>query len=250
MLTTREPLSLRQVFNFRDLGGLPTADGSTVQTGRIFRADGLYRLVAEDRDVLDPLGLRTVIDLRTDAEVERWGHAPTAATDAEIHHYSVIKTTWDRDAVDHAVDAATFLSGQYLMMLDEGRHELSAVLRLIGNSERHGVVFHCAAGKDRTGVVAGLLLALAGVADADIAADYSATAPNVLRMQEWYRNEHPEMREVMAQQPPAFMKCPPEAMLTFLDGVRDRWGSVESLVGDHLGLDAHEIGGLRSALLA
>ena len=78
-MTTAAPtrnLTLDGVFNFRDLGGYPTADGRTVRWRTIFRADGLGRLTAEDLEVLRPIGLRAVVDLRTEHELDQRGRFP------------------------------------------------------------------------------------------------------------------------------------------------------------------------------
>lgn len=244
------PLPFDQVFNFRDLGGHATDTGRTVRTGRVFRADGLHRLQPTDRVVLDELALRTVIDLRTPGEIEEWGHAPAEVTDAVVHHLPMLRTTWDREAVDHATDAVEFLSDRYRDMLDEGPEAIATSLRLMADEDQHGVVFHCAAGKDRTGVLAAIVLALCGVDDDVIAADYAATAPAVERMRDWYHRYHPERREVMEQQPAAFGACPPEAMHRFLELVGRDFGSVESYVTDVAGVDAEELGELRARLVA
>ncbi|MEM9608457.1 MAG: tyrosine-protein phosphatase [Actinomycetota bacterium] len=248
--TSSEPLPLGEVFNFRDLGGHETVDGRKIRTGRVFRADGLHRLQRPDRVVLDELQLRNVIDLRTPAEVEEWGHAPSEVTGATVHHLPMIVTTWNREDVDDATDAAAFLAGKYRQMLDEGSTTIATSLRLIADEGQHGVVFHCAAGKDRTGVLAAIVLGLCGVPDDTLAADFGATAPAMERMRAWYYEHHPERREIMAQQPPAFAGCPPEAMHQFLGHLRADFGSIEAYVTDVAGLDSADIDRLRAALRA
>ncbi len=242
------PLPLTAVFNFRDLGGLPTIDGATVRSGVVHRADGLHRLVDSDVELLAPLGLRTVIDLRTDREVIEWGHAPVEVTGAEVIHRSILRTTWDAEALTGAEQAERFLADRYLDMLDEGGEAIADVLDVIADPARHGVVFHCAAGKDRTGVIAALILSLLGVDDDVIAADYGRSADAMDRMEGWYRDNHPDRVEAMSRQPRSFRSCPPAAMLAFLGDVRSRWGSVQGCV-DELGVDSSTTESLRQHLL-
>lgn len=226
-MTVSAPLPLREVFNFRDLGGLPTRTGSVVRGGAVYRADGLQRLVADDRDLLDTLELRTIVDLRTERELSEWGGAPADLHEAQFHHLPVITTTWQMESFDEAAGPAQFLRDRYLEMIDEGAAAIVTVLELIADADRRALVFHCAAGKDRTGVVAAFLLSLLGVDDATIAADYARSGLAMEQMEAWYRARYPERVEAMTTQPAAFRSCPPEAMLLFLDHVRTRWGSVD-----------------------
>ena len=92
----RRLIALDGVHNFRDLGGYPTADGRTTRWGRLYRADGLFRLTTDDVEALRPLGLRTVVDLRTHEELELRGRFPVEAHPVAFHHIPVLDTTWAR----------------------------------------------------------------------------------------------------------------------------------------------------------
>jgi protein tyrosine/serine phosphatase len=109
-------------------------------------------------------------------------------------------------------------------------------------------VFHCAAGKDRTGVVAALLLAALGVDDDTIAHDYALSTYATEQMIAWLRVERPEALAEMESVPTAFLASPSGAMQRFLDLVRERHGSPEGYLVD-IGLDAAAIGSLRANLL-
>jgi protein-tyrosine phosphatase len=240
--------TLTNVFNFRDLGGLPTADGRRVRTGVVFRADGLHRLDDADVEALAPVGLRTVVDLRTDVERREHGICPTGLGAAVLHH-PVIAELWPAEGADeaHPVD---YLVERYLeMTVDLGAAAIAAVLRLTGSgADQLPLAFHCSAGKDRTGVTAAVLLAALGVPDDEITEDYHRTAGAMASFVEWLRAAHPEAVDAMADQPAVFLSCPPEAMGSFLVELRRRHGSVEGYVRS-IGLSDDEVDGLRRRLI-
>ena len=109
-------------------------------------------------------------------------------------------------------------------------------------------VFHCAAGKDRTGVVAAVLLGLLDVPADEIAADYHATAGAMAALVDWLTLEHPEALDAMTSQPPEYLEAPIEAMDGFLVEVDRRYGSMRGLA-QHLGVDDATIDRLRAAVV-
>jgi protein-tyrosine phosphatase len=243
-------LSLSNVFNFRDIGGHPSAGGREVTTGSVFRADGLNRLDEGDIEIVSALELRTIIDLRTDVEREEHGVAPADALSADLLHLPLIHELWPREGADleHPVD---YLVARYLEMTEDvGGRSIAQIVELAGEGDPDScpLVFHCSAGKDRTGVTAAVLLALAGVDDETIAADYHLTAAAVDDFTVWIHEHHPEAADAMTEQPKVFMTCPPEAMFGFLAGVRERHGSVEGLVRD-LGVSDSTVRQLRQRLI-
>lgn len=192
---TAEPLwvPLDGAVNVRDLGGLPTADGASTAPGRLLRADNLQDLSPTDvRTLVDEIGVRTVIDLRTTVEVDKEGPGPLTGEPLVVHrHLSLFpeggrmtdvgadallpwQTDWGRPGPD-GPDADPSV-GFYLGYLRDRPDSIVAALRAIATPDGDGVaVVHCAAGKDRTGVVVGLGLAAVGVPRDAIAADYLAT---------------------------------------------------------------------------
>ncbi len=238
-------IAFRYVFNVRDLGGLPTQDGRTVRRGLVFRADGVHRLDGDDLEAARALGLQTVIDLRTEAEISR-GRFPTEQYPVRWHHLPVLRRIWSDDELVPGASAAEFLRDRYLDMLDSGGDSVAGALALVAGGAP--ALFHCAAGKDRTGVVAAVLLGRLGVADDDIVTDYHASAGAMAAFVDWLTIEFPQALDSMTSQPPEYLEAPPEAMAGFLDGVRDRYGSMEGLA-DHLGVPAEVVTDLRATLL-
>lgn len=215
----RRLIRLTAVHNFRDLGGYPTADGRTTRWRMLFRADGLQRLGGADLEVVRALGLRTVIDLRSDGELAERGTFPHVEHPVAFHHVPIIDSTWqhlDRAADD---DAVAFLAWAYHDMLRQGPDRFVQAIEQLSQPEALPAVFHCAAGKDRTGVLAMLLLGSLGVPHEYIAADYALTQSGISRMLVWAEREAPELFARLAEAPSAFMAAVPEAMLRVMDTI-------------------------------
>lgn len=234
------------VFNVRDLGGLPIADGRSVRRGLLYRADGVQRLAGADLDRARALGLRTVIDLRTLGEIERSGRFPVDHYPVDWHSLPIIERMWSDDELMATTGAADFLHDRYVAMLDEGAASLARIVELVADGTT--ALFHCAAGKDRTGVTAAVLLGLLGVPRQEIVADYHATAGAMAAFVDWLTLEHPEAVDAMTSQPPEYLEAPMEAMTAFLTTVDDRYGSIEGYVAG-LGVQPSTVDRLRSVLI-
>lgn len=231
-------------FNIRDIGGYPTSSGRPVRGGVVYRADGLHRIPPGGASALRPLGWRTVIDLRTTREVACGAYR---AEGVEVINLPMLRATWGIPEATE-IDPVEFLSGHYLQMLDEGARAIAEAFATLGSQVRLPAVFHCSAGKDRTGVLAALVLSALGVPEEVIAADYHLSAPAVEKLVEWMRVTRTDPSEEMPRQPQAVLSCPPEAMHTFLAGVRARFGSVEGYLTS-IGIGAGAIQRLRRTLL-
>jgi protein-tyrosine phosphatase len=244
----RRLIRLDAVHNFRDIGGYPTVDGGTTRWRRLFRADGLYRLTPADVAVVRDLGVRTVIDLRTQAELDDRGTFPVDQHPVTFHHVSVITTTWSADEADGEHDAADFLERAYLAMLDEGEERLAEALMKLAEADALPAVFHCAAGKDRTGLLAMLVLGCLGVPDEYIVADYALTEAGMQRMREWAMREQPELFQRISNGPVIFSAAVPEAMQRMIAHVRAQHGGIREFAAA-LGVPDEAIDRLRAELV-
>ena len=247
----RRLVRLDAVHNFRDMGGYPTFDGHCTRWRRLFRADGLYRLTGADLEVVRLLGLNTVIDLRTHAELEERGTFPVAEHPVAFHHVPVIDSTWNVNAATHvtgATDAADFLEHAYLSMLDEGELRLAEALTTLCAPGALPAVFHCAAGKDRTGMLAMMILGCLDVLPEYIVADYALTAAGMERMREWSLREYPELHARIMAGPIVFSAAVPEAMQRMIRHVSDGYGSIREFALA-VGVPSSAIAHLRSELL-
>jgi protein-tyrosine phosphatase len=242
-------ITLERAFNFRDLGGYAASSGSTVRWGLLYRADGIHRIEGADLARVAALGIRTVLDLRTRGELDDHGRVPTEAIDATYHHLPLLDQVWERDLPLAELDAVDFLAGRYFDMLTLGAESIVTALTTASDTERLPLVFHCSAGKDRTGVLAAILLSILGVSDDDIAADYALSRAAMRELAEWVRAERPESYETMAAQPPAFLDAPPLAMRRFLALARSQYGSLREYA-EGAGLESRAVDALQSALLS
>jgi protein tyrosine/serine phosphatase len=231
------------VFNLRDLGGYRGAGGRATRWGRLYRGDGLHRLGPDD---CAALGLVTVLDLRTDREIAERGRLDVDGID--WHHLPVLQDTWDPAWAMPEVAAERFLADRYLVMLAEGEEALGRALRVIADPDRLPAAFHCAAGKDRTGVLAALVLSLVGVDDDTIAADYGLSRHGMDRLVEWIRATYPERVDTMTDQPTPFLQAPDDAMHLFLADLRELHGSVEAYAAS-VGAGPDVVDSLRANLL-
>jgi protein tyrosine/serine phosphatase len=238
-------LDLPNLFNLRDLGGYRTADGRTVAWRRLFRADGLQRLTGPDVQGLVDLGVRTVIDLRRPEEVAT---ARFTAAGVTYHHESVLPTIWEPASYDAAGGAARFLADRYLEMTSERGAEIGRVLHVIADPAAVPLAFHCAAGKDRTGVVAAITLSLMGVPDDDIAEDYSLSELAIPRWQEWAAEHRPELLAEISRFPEPWHTAPPEAIHLLLAALRAEYGGVEQYAAG-IGVGPDTVAHLRANLL-
>jgi protein-tyrosine phosphatase len=202
--------------NVRELGGLPIADGGETRFGAVVRADSVRQLTDEGWQALVDHGIRTVIDLRGDHErVED----PPGEVPVEVVHVPFMEAgdaEWEEigkeldAAVVAAPDVATSTRNVYLIFLERFRPNVAAAVRAIANAPEGGIVIHCAGGKDRTGLLSAFLLHLAGVADEDIAADYSLSEERLRpRHEQWFEaaesEEELERLRRIAQTPAASM---------------------------------------------
>lgn len=204
--------------NTRDLGGLPTPGGLT-RSGVLVRSDHVGHLTATGREALVAYGVTTIIDLRSASELLT---SPSPFADGAGPAYVNLPLVDDSTML--RLGEASDMYGRYLMMLEHRQEAFRDILNAVVEADG-GVVFHCFAGKDRTGLVAALMLAVAGVTDDAIAADFAETdAQLATRYQEWLAAAAPERRKEMREE----LQCPPERILGVLDHLGQRWGGVEA----------------------
>lgn len=203
------------------------------------RSDNISYLTPEGVQAMWEFGVTHVIDLRSESEVAQFP-SPFAAPDYGPEYVS-------RPLVDDALasDLAEVpsMSDRYLMMLERRQPALGAIFTTMAQVGGP-VVFHCYAGKDRTGLVAAMALSLVGVDSGAIASDYAETDVHLAgRYVEWLAAAPPERHEAMRDE----LRCPPEWILGVLDHLDRRWGGVEPYLQAG-GVGPHDIERLQEKL--
>ncbi|MGO2861762.1 MAG: tyrosine-protein phosphatase [Brevibacterium sp.] len=257
-----ERIDIEGTFNFRDIGGSPTSAGdSTVSRGKIFRADGLAQLTDRARADLGSLGVGTVVDLRDIGERSK---LPDALTGLEVEYIELPifgdhffpTTPLSREEMKAAAKATGMdlsdrsLGRIYDLMIAHFGDRLALAVDTVAAHAETGVVFHCSAGKDRTGMVAAFLLDLLGVGRQDIIEEYAITSTHLSCgfLESITRNfSDAGISGNLAETATA---APPELLDRILDQLADEYGprGVEDYLLAH-GMDPATPDRLRSALL-
>jgi protein-tyrosine phosphatase len=244
-LTGERAVVFANIHNFRDLGGYRGLDGASVRWHRLYRSDDLSRVTGADQSVFSGLGVRTVVDLRRPGEIANIGRIP-AFDGFTYHHVHLDYPSWPPSEFADTQERAAYVTERYLEMATIATTGIGDTLRLIADADRSPLVFHCIAGKDRTGVVAAITLSLLGVSDADIADDYHLSERAEAANWEWYRSRDSNLTAVKRWQ--HLTVSPPEAMLDFLTGLRRDHGSVEAYAAS-IGVTPTHVEALRAHLL-
>ncbi|MFD1334471.1 tyrosine-protein phosphatase [Oceanobacillus iheyensis] len=172
-------LPLASVENCRDLGGYSTEFGEQTQWHSFLRSSDMSRLTQEDNDFLKQYGLKTVIDLRGADEIKTHKNPLEESDFCQYHNIPFITM----EVSDITLSTQSMMMGDfYVNLLEQKSDAVKKIFDVIGQTEEGCVLFHCAAGKDRTGVLAMLLLALAGVERKDIVSNYEVTFTNLESM--------------------------------------------------------------------
>jgi protein-tyrosine phosphatase len=251
-------IDLEGAVNVRDLGRLPTDDGGQTVAGRLLRADNLQELTASDVSrLVQDIGLTTVVDLRSSAELAAEGPAPLDAVPGvrHVHHPVVPEIGLATDVVAEALllknrqDQSRFpgdpTCAHYLGYLEDRPDEVVGAVRSVA-SDQGAALVHCAAGKDRTGVVVALALAAAGVRSQAVVDDYAATGERTEAILSRLRRSPTYTRDIDSK-PVEAHRARAETMAAFLEQMDSRYGGVTRWLTDH-GLSAGELDLLRAKL--
>jgi protein-tyrosine phosphatase len=236
-------IALEGAVNFRDLGGYPTADGRRVRWRTLFRADGMSNLTRADHTVIRQLEVATVVDLRTTVELQG-GRFPVDEIPVGFHHVPLLDAVPEPEAFERAPG---FLATQYQEIAQEAAPRIGDVLRILAERRAHPVIVHCAAGKDRTGVLVAVLLGVLGVDDETIVADYALSERAMAALRQRLAERHPEARAQIEQAGELF-SADPGNISSLLADLRHRHGSIEGYAR-FAGMTPGELVALRDVLL-
>ena len=218
-------LPLKGCFNFRDLGGYPTLDGRTVKWRRLFRSDNQFHLTNEDVDyVANNLGVVTVVDLRSPEEFQQEGSRANTIPTAQYHNIPFLQELPHADLRNTDQDPVERYSTLYLGIIRNAGNRIASALTALTTGDSLPAVFHCSAGKDRTGILSALVLGTLGVSEQDIIEDYAITNQVVdqiiQRLSEVPGNEH------MQSLPAAYFEANPVVMERVFAEINGVYGGV------------------------
>jgi Tyrosine phosphatase family len=226
--------------NFRDLGGRVTAAGQTVRYGLLYRSDTLESLTDDDHRRFEALGIATVIDLRAPSEIEKRGRLDLVRHRVRYLHLPLVDVVADPARWDPAeVSRPDFPVLGYRQMLAGGADRLAVLLRTLVEPGAMPAVFHCIAGKDRTGLVAAVILRLLGVPQPEVAAEYTLSEG---------RTRHSSASAELRQRYPHVFGAPRDTIMALLSGVEESHGSMAGYVAS-LGVGPNVVEQLKSVLL-
>ena len=255
-------LKLKKLNNIRDLGGLPTEDGGRLKHGLLFRSGRLYKLPRSSVEAIKALGIKKIIDLRTDREREEYDcepidgiehiHIPLVctATTGITHSKSMARTMREesrRIAAEFGT-ADNYMKKMYeIILFDEGsRARLKTIFDIL-LSTNGGVLWHCNAGKDRTGIIAMLIEGVCGVDESTIIEDYAVSdkfqrkkrAPQKLLLHIFPMPRG--FKHILL----ALIKAKPEYMKGAINAIKERYGSFENYFKEGLLFDEKSIAALK-----
>jgi protein-tyrosine phosphatase len=239
------------LLNVRDLGGHSTEDGGETRFGAVVRADSVRQLSDEGWAALVDYGVKTVVDLRANEELEA---DPPAELPVEVLHVPFMETDasdWQEiegklDAVVKAApDVATATRDVYLIFLERFSRNVAAAIRAVADAPEGGVVIHCAGGKDRTGLLTALLLHVAGVDTEQIAADYALSEERLRpRHEAWFAEAQSDEELERLKR---ISQTPAHSIVGVFEELERRYGSVEGFLHD-AGLTEDELARARARL--
>lgn len=236
-------IAFEAAFNFRDLGGYETLDGYQVRWRRVFRSAALNGMTPADVLLAQELDLRAVFDLRSPYELAEHGLGTLYDGGAILHRH----TPFFRDltapaARDLDLDMVTI----YRLLLVNAKPAIAEIFETLADEETYPAVFHCVAGKDRTGIVSALLLRTLNVDDATIVADYALSGTYITPRLETLRTAQPTDR--YGDIPPHTLRADPETILQTLDALDQEYDSARAYLVD-CGVSDAQLDAIRRHLL-
>jgi protein-tyrosine phosphatase len=212
-------------FNFRDLGEFKTSDGKTTKPAVFIRCGNHDKLTESAQEQLLQYGVTTIIDLRTVWECENFPSVFVNSTKLQYKNLPLLPDSFDTDPEFRAkADSFPHLYEVYRLYIDKCQPQIAAIFQAIAESHA-ATAFHCYVGKDRTGIIAALLLSLVGVSDESIASDYAETNAHITHLvSEWYENVIKENRDLAKFKRDS--QAVPETILETLAYIRENYGSI------------------------
>jgi protein-tyrosine phosphatase len=233
-------LTIPGLYNIRDLGGLPSDVESNTAYGRFFRSDSPHTIDKTGIAQLLDQGIRTVIDLRYADECVRSPNPLSTLSDVSYYNIPLMVN----GAIEHNAEDLTHLGAFYRYLLHNSQPAFAQVFNTMA-TQSGATLFHCQVGKDRTGVVAAILLSLAGTSTNHIIEDYVVTSQYIAPLLPELRSHRPE--RINAEQYERLLDARAEFMLEFLNEIVTHHGNAHNYLL-RIGVSERHIELLRQAI--
>lgn len=220
----------KNLMNIRDLGGYITSNGEKTRYGMLIRSDVPYCLEDNEiKEILD-LGIDTVIDFRTKAELTKKTCVFSKLKNVKYHNIPMY-------GGDKMPESADLIAPGYFNMIED-KESIYKIMKVIAES-KNGILYHCTAGKDRTGVISAVLLSLVGVSKEEIAEDYYVSWGNIKKLVDELIKKNPDF---------VVFENKKEYILEFLDMMTKKYGSARGYLLN-IGLSEDEINKIKEKLI-
>jgi len=229
--------------NFRDLGGYRTTDGRHVKWGRIFRSDGLARLTDPDQTLLKQIGIKLVCDFRAPAEVEKSPNKLPPGGAIQTQGLPVVSHEFDTVAIMERIKKGdtdwineSLMVDGYIRNIESFPDIWGTVINNLIDPQKRPLVFHCTAGKDRTGVCAALILWALGVSEEVVIEDHQLSniflAPFLPKMTKYLQPYGVDVEDVMP-----YLVAPRAAIVAVIERIRTNYGTVDRYLNSKSGVN-------------
>jgi len=240
-------LPLEKTYNFRDIGGYQTKDNRRMRWGVVYRSAHLAELTDTDHDLLKQIGIKLVCDFRTVEEAQGQPNRLPPDGSMEYQHMPIAHGKFDpAEAIgrikkgDISWLTDDFMTNNYLKQIDDFAGLWKQLFKYLMDRHNRPLVFHCTAGKDRTGVCAALILLTAGVPESTVIADHALSntynAPVIRRIEHEIRKfgiDPDDMR--------AYLSAPREAMEAVVAHLKNNYGSAKDYLVEKAGIDRRDL---------
>ena len=210
-------LPVRNAYNIRDLGGYACSDEKTTKWNNLIRGDDLTNLAEDEIDFIADYGVKAVIDLRSDSECRTNPDPFAVRSDVQYINIPLMDNVMVNPPPEMFSSSDFSLSETYIDLAENAQPQIKKVMETIIEANG-GVLFHCAGGKDRTGVIAMLLLGAAGVSEADIISNYEVTFT--------YLKQNTDLVSESRRYPIDVMMSKPEYIEKLISHISEKYGTV------------------------
>ena len=238
-IITDRHLPMTEGYNFRDLGGYRTSDGKYVKWGKVFRSDDLHSLTSEDLHYLSAIPLISIVDFRSEEEINTQPDINPSSV-KENYKYSIspgnlmgaVRTDMSKLTTE-AVDTLMMGMNELLVSDSSCIREYKEYFKLLQNDSNVPLMFHCSAGKDRTGMGAALFFSALGVDEQTIIKDYLLSNVYLANKYAKYKTDNPNLS--------GLFEVKSEFLLAGLDKIKNDYGSIDNYLVKVLDVDIQNL---------